>query len=108
MSIGTYTFNAGTNGYVKLTRDDEDPNPTVVDGIKLMSPFCINENQSILILQVTTFLINNFFSTHINLLQFNYFHHLKDIQVLSRWKCIRLFLLQQDPALDYSNDYHFF
>lgn len=36
VSIGTYTFNAGTNGYVKLTRDDEDPNPTVVDGIKFV------------------------------------------------------------------------
>ena len=36
VSIGTYTFNAGTNGYVKLTRDDEDPNPTVADGIKFV------------------------------------------------------------------------
>ncbi|MHC4715895.1 MAG: golvesin C-terminal-like domain-containing protein, partial [Planctomycetota bacterium] len=36
VSIGTYTFNSGTGGYVQLNRDSEDPNPTVADAVRLV------------------------------------------------------------------------
>ncbi|HUU21258.1 MAG TPA: LEPR-XLL domain-containing protein, partial [Phycisphaerae bacterium] len=36
VSVGTYTFNAGSGGYVRLTHDSEDANPTIADGVRFV------------------------------------------------------------------------